>query len=221
VSLRRPTASVATGFAYDAQVRMAQAKVLARLIPRVRDIRRFASAALDLAWTAAGRHDAYFERTVKPWDIAAGELICRCAGLRVLELPAHETLPWGILVARQVLAERLLELLSDPRWWSCLRSNYHWVMQDVPRDLPGHQLVSEGLEDLAAGRESEASLLVAMGAPRLRALGFDVPEATGGDPSHRLFALLERGEGAHSRYNALIGQLVSFARAAESAHSGR
>jgi myo-inositol-1(or 4)-monophosphatase len=59
------TAMVATGLAYDADVRAAQAAALARLVPRVRDIRRFGSAALDLALTAAGRYDAYFERSVK------------------------------------------------------------------------------------------------------------------------------------------------------------
>jgi myo-inositol-1(or 4)-monophosphatase len=106
------TAMVATGLAYDARVRAAQARVLARLVPRVRDIRRFGSAALDLTWTAAGRYDAYFERTVKPWDIAAGALICQRAGLRVLELPVHEDLPWGILVAPPELAEPLLELVG-------------------------------------------------------------------------------------------------------------
>jgi myo-inositol-1(or 4)-monophosphatase len=105
---------VATGLAYDADVRAAQARVLARLAPRVRDIRRFGSAALDLTWTAAGRYDAYFERTVKPWDIAAGALICERAGLSVLELPVHQDLPWGILVARAGLAERLLELVGGP-----------------------------------------------------------------------------------------------------------
>jgi myo-inositol-1(or 4)-monophosphatase len=108
------TAMVATGLAYDANVRAAQAKVLERLVPRVRDIRRFGSAALDLTWTAAGRYDAYFERSVKPWDIAAGALICERAGLRVLELPVYENLPWGILVARAELAERLLELVGGP-----------------------------------------------------------------------------------------------------------
>jgi len=108
------TAMVATGFAYDAGVRAAQARVLARVIPRVRDIRRFGSAALDLAWTAAGRYDAYFERTVKPWDIAAGTLLCEAAGLRVLELPVHEDLPWGILVAPPGLCEALLELVGGP-----------------------------------------------------------------------------------------------------------
>jgi myo-inositol-1(or 4)-monophosphatase len=108
------TAMLATGFAYDADVRAAQARVLARVIPRVRDVRRFGSAALDLTWTAAGRYDAYFERTVKQWDIAAGALICERAGLRVLELPVHEQLPWGILVAPPDLAESLLELVGGP-----------------------------------------------------------------------------------------------------------
>ncbi len=108
------TAMVATGFAYDADVRAAQAPVLARLVPRVRDVRRMGSAALDLAWTAAGRYDAYFERTVKPWDIAAGALVCERAGLEVRELPVHENLPWGILVAPPALAEPLLELVSGP-----------------------------------------------------------------------------------------------------------
>ncbi len=106
------SAMVATGFAYDARVRAAQAQVLASVIPRVRDIRRFGSAALDLAWTAAGRYDAYFERTVKPWDIAAGTLLCEAVGLCVVELPEHENLPWGILVAPPALCEPLLELVG-------------------------------------------------------------------------------------------------------------
>ncbi len=117
---RRPGATdlaqamVATGLAYDAKVREAQARVLARLVPRVRDIRRFGSAALDLTWTAAGRYDAYFERSVKAWDISAGALICERAGLQVLELPVHENLPWGILVARPEQADALLELIGGP-----------------------------------------------------------------------------------------------------------
>ncbi len=111
-AVQMATAMVATGLAYDATVRAAQAQVLARLIPHVRDVRRFGSAALDLAWTAMGRYDAYFERTVKEWDIAAGALICERAGLEVLELPAREHLPWGVLVARPGLAEQLLELVG-------------------------------------------------------------------------------------------------------------
>jgi myo-inositol-1(or 4)-monophosphatase len=108
------TAMVATGLAYDANVRAAQALVLARVAPLVRDVRRFGSAALDLAWTAMGRYDAYFERTVKRWDIAAGTLICECAGLSVRELPVYENLPWGILVASPAMAGELLELVGPP-----------------------------------------------------------------------------------------------------------
>jgi myo-inositol-1(or 4)-monophosphatase len=107
-------ALVATGLAYDAAVRGAQERVLARAVTRVRDLRRFGSAALDLAWTAAGRYDAYFERSVKQWDIAAGALICERAGLSVLELPVHDDLPWGILAARPSIAAPLLELVGGP-----------------------------------------------------------------------------------------------------------
>jgi myo-inositol-1(or 4)-monophosphatase len=105
-------AMVATGLAYDADVRGAQSLVLARIAPQVRDIRRFGSAALDLAWTAAGRFDAYFERGVKEWDIAAGALICERAGLAVGELDQHGILPWGILAARADLVERLRAMVD-------------------------------------------------------------------------------------------------------------
>ena len=76
------TALVATGFGYDAGVRAQQAAIVARLLPRVRDVRRLGAAALDLAWVAAGRYDGYFERGVKHWDVAAGALICARAGPR-------------------------------------------------------------------------------------------------------------------------------------------
>lgn len=94
-------------------------------------------------------------------------------------------------------------------------------MKKVSSDLPGHELVSEGLRDLATGRESTSSLLVSMAAPRLRALGFDVPDDRGERSSHRLYELLsETEQGAHSRYNALVARIVSFARAAERASAG-
>ncbi len=87
--------------------------------------------------------------------------------------------------------------------------------------LPGYELVRDGLDDLLAGHESEASLVVGMAAPRLRSLGVDVPSGTGGVPSHRLYELLaEADAGAHSRYNALVGRVVGFARAAEHASAG-
>ena len=95
----------------------------------------------------------------------------------------------------------------------------------VPTDLPGHELVSAGLADLAAGRESEAALIVAMAAPRLRALGYIVPPHPPSwceRPSHRLYELLAEGGGdPHSRYNALIRRMVRFAHAAEREASSR
>jgi hypothetical protein len=83
--------------------------------------------------------------------------------------------------------------------------------------LPGGDLIECGLSDLAAGRETAEALLVAIGGPRLRALGFDVPSIEA--PEHRLYDLLARedSDAAHSRYNALIRRLVSFERAAECA----
>ena len=100
-------ALIATGYAYDAAVREHQAEIVARLVPKVRDVRRFGSAALDLAWTAAGRYDAYFERTVQPWDVAAGSLICRRAGLEVRDLDARDGLPYGVMAGRPALLDEL------------------------------------------------------------------------------------------------------------------
>ncbi len=73
-------ALVATGFSYDAGERAAQAAIVARVAGSVRDIRRAGSAALDLAWVAAGRIDAYFEVSRSAWDTAAGALLVREAG---------------------------------------------------------------------------------------------------------------------------------------------
>ncbi len=84
--------------------------------------------------------------------------------------------------------------------------------------LPGHDLIEQGLEDLARGEESVPALLVSIGAPRLRRLGIALPPTIPG-PEHRLYALLEQQEpdAAHSRYNALLRRLVSFERALECA----
>lgn len=83
--------------------------------------------------------------------------------------------------------------------------------------LPGEDLVQQGCADLAAGRETAAALLVAIGADRLRDAGLTVPRVDVADPEHRLYRLLEAEEpaGAHAAYNALIRRLVSFERALE------
>ncbi|HEV8671419.1 MAG TPA: inositol monophosphatase family protein, partial [Candidatus Limnocylindria bacterium] len=81
------SALVATGFAYVAEHRREQARILTRVLGEVRDVRRYGSAALDLSWVGAARFDAYFESVDKPWDWMAGALIVREAGGRVSELP--------------------------------------------------------------------------------------------------------------------------------------
>jgi hypothetical protein len=85
----------------------------------------------------------------------------------------------------------------------------------IPDALPGADLIRAGLQDLRTGVESEAALLVSVGAPRLRQLGIVIP-TTIPDSEHRLYALLEaKGpDAAHSRYNGLIRRLVAFERAA-------
>ena len=71
---------IATGFAYRAEVRAVQAQAVARLLPRIRDIRRLGSCALDLCAVAEGTLDGYVEEGVNLWDHAAAGYIARAAG---------------------------------------------------------------------------------------------------------------------------------------------
>jgi myo-inositol-1(or 4)-monophosphatase len=105
-------AMVATGFGYDSAVRARQAAVVARVLPRVRDIRRVGAAALDLTWSACARYDAYYERGVHAWDVAAGALIASRAGLEIRDLPARDADPAGLVVAPAGLIEELFVLVS-------------------------------------------------------------------------------------------------------------
>lgn len=88
-------------------------------------------------------------------------------------------------------------------------------MSAISSDLPGAELVAQGLRDLNAGLRTTASLLVSIGAPRLRALGLEVLSPTD-DAEHTLYLLLAQSDAdaAHGRYNALVRRLVSFERAA-------
>lgn len=83
-------ALVGTGFGYDARRRAAQSRVLPDLLPRVRDIRRLGSGALDLCSVAAGRLDAYYEQGLSPWDLCAGGLVARESGALVTGLRGRE-----------------------------------------------------------------------------------------------------------------------------------
>jgi hypothetical protein len=82
---------------------------------------------------------------------------------------------------------------------------------------PGSELVAQGLDDLAAGRETEAALLVEIAAPRLRRLGVSLQtrQTDARSPEHRLYELLSARPDAHSRYNALLARIASYARIVE------
>lgn len=73
-------ALIGTGFGYEADKRAAQGKVVSELLPKVRDIRRGGSAALDLCFVGAGRLDGYYESGINAWDHAAGQLVVTEAG---------------------------------------------------------------------------------------------------------------------------------------------
>lgn len=83
--------------------------------------------------------------------------------------------------------------------------------------FPGNDLIQTGIQDLKRGVESVPSLLVSIGAPRLRRSGFRLPENVISSPEVRLYQRLTQSnpDGAHSRYNALVRRLVSFERAVE------
>jgi myo-inositol-1(or 4)-monophosphatase len=73
-------ALLATGFAYDLNLRISQGDTMAKLLPRIRDLRRNGAAAVDLCYVAMGALDGYFEASLKEWDHAAGGLIATEAG---------------------------------------------------------------------------------------------------------------------------------------------
>jgi len=104
-------ALLATGFAYDVGRRTVQARTIASVLPAVRDIRRFGSAALDLCDVASGRVDAYYEAGMHPWDWAAGALIAREAGARVDGLSGRPPGNHTTLAANPILFDVLHHVL--------------------------------------------------------------------------------------------------------------
>lgn len=104
-------ALIGTGFSYSARRRGLQAAVLPRLLPVVRDIRRYGVAALDLCWVACGRLDGYFEAGGQPWDVAAGLLIAAEAGAVISGLDGGPVAPESVMVATPGVAPALFELL--------------------------------------------------------------------------------------------------------------
>ncbi len=105
-------ALVATGFGYEAGQRLIQAEVLCGVLPRVRDIRRGGSCAVDLCSVASGSVDAFYERGVNLWDIAAGGLIAAEAGAQITGLHGKRAGPSMTLAAAPPLHRELHDLLA-------------------------------------------------------------------------------------------------------------
>lgn len=106
-------ALVGTGFAYDARARVVQARIVSRVLPQVRDIRRTGSAALDLAAVACGRLDAFYEAPMEWWDRAAGVLLIKEAGGVVSELSAPLDMSPGVIAGGSQLHDALASLVAS------------------------------------------------------------------------------------------------------------
>ncbi|MDL9936388.1 inositol monophosphatase family protein [Gordonia sp. ABSL1-1] len=112
---RAELALVATGFAYDAPRRAAQGRIVAGLLPQIRDIRRIGAAALDLCMVATGAVDAHYEHGLSPWDWAAGALIAAEAGAVVRTPPPDSRASEGYLTMASApgVATELVALIDE------------------------------------------------------------------------------------------------------------
>ena len=106
-------ALVSTGFGYEVPRRVVQGEVVGAVLPRVRDIRRGGSCAVDLCSLAAGRVDAYYERGVNYWDWAAGGLVATEAGARLGGLAREQAGSSMTIAAEPVLFGQLRDLLAS------------------------------------------------------------------------------------------------------------
>lgn len=108
-------ALIATGFSYEPALRGHQVEMLTGLITTVRDVRRLGSAALDLAWLAAGRYDGYVEFALHRWDYSAGSLLVSEAGGEVTawELPFGDGIRKGLSAGGRAVADHLAAWLGS------------------------------------------------------------------------------------------------------------
>lgn len=104
-------ALIATGFAYDLNLRNSQGKIMSNLLPKIRDLRRNGAAAVDLCYVAMGAIDGYFEASLKEWDFAAAGLIATEAGAVVSGRAGGEPNGELVVCAGPALHAALLPLL--------------------------------------------------------------------------------------------------------------
>jgi myo-inositol-1(or 4)-monophosphatase len=106
-------ALIGTGFSYDARSRAVQSEIVTQVLPRVRDIRRAGSAAVDLASVACGRLDGFYEAPMEIWDRAAGDLVVREAGGVTSRLEAPFGGSPGLIASGSRLHQELRRLVLD------------------------------------------------------------------------------------------------------------
>jgi myo-inositol-1(or 4)-monophosphatase len=104
-------ALVATGFNYSPANRVIQARRIPYIIDKIRDVRRFGAASLDMCFVACGRYDAYYEEHLFPWDISAGSIIATEAGCAIRNIDDLGNAPSAVLVSNPTLSDSIHELL--------------------------------------------------------------------------------------------------------------
>lgn len=104
---------VATGFSYTPADRVRQSARVPGIIDRIRDLRRFGAAAIDLCFVACGRVDAYFEENLHWWDLVAGQLVVTEAGGIVTDFAGGDVHPSNVLAAGAGVHAALVDLLAS------------------------------------------------------------------------------------------------------------
>ena len=106
-------AMVCTGFSYRISERHAHAQRVAQMVMKVRDIRRFGAAAVDLCFVACGRLDAYFEEHLHSWDLVAGQIIATEAGAIVTNYEGASVTPEQVLATTPLIQKELIALIAE------------------------------------------------------------------------------------------------------------
>ncbi|MFM8869953.1 MAG: inositol monophosphatase family protein [Actinomycetota bacterium] len=106
-------ALVCTGFSYSADARVRQSRRIPGMVDKVRDIRRFGAAAIDLCFVAAGRLDAYFEENLHMWDLVAGQVIATEAGAIVTDFAGNSVRPEEVMASTPAIHGDLVALLAS------------------------------------------------------------------------------------------------------------
>jgi len=106
-------ALVATGFGYREALRAQQAATIRRVLPQISDVRRPGSAAISLAWVAAGRLDAFWEIGLSPWDWVAGAHIAEQAGAVVQRWSIRDSSDELLVAGTPAIFEALDDLIRS------------------------------------------------------------------------------------------------------------